>query len=130
MRKLAVLGLAACGFVAAYFLLLGGLVYANVFVFSRHRGNQALWADYWIGYAIFYSPAAAAALLAAWASHLPPRGVPVLLAAFLCLIIATVQWTLLQRSGGGALLIAELAILSVAFAASVLICRYTRRGRR
>ena len=121
MRRLAVLGLATSVFTAAYFLALGTLLYANVVVFRF---------DYLIGYSMFYSPAVAAALLAAWYSRVPPRRAPVLLALFLALITATVQWTLVQRTGGGSLLIGELAILSVVFFAIALMCRSRlyRRG--
>jgi hypothetical protein len=129
MRRLAVLGLAACVFIASYFLLMAALLYANVVVFSPPVRRQPPWFDCWIGYTMFYSPAVAAALLAAWYSRVPPRGASVVLALFLALIIAMVQWTLLQRTGGGSLLIGELAILSVVFFASAFICRCNRQAQ-
>jgi hypothetical protein len=128
MRRLAVLGLVACVVGAAYILLMGVLMYANVVVFSAYRRDPALWSEYWMAYTIFYSPSVAAALLAAWSSRLPPRGLSVLLVVFLCLVVAMAQWTLLQRSGGGALLIAELAIRAVALFATALMCRSKRRA--
>jgi hypothetical protein len=129
MRRLVVLGLAACVFGAAYFLLVGALMYANVVVFNPFRRDPATWPEYWIVYAIFYSPSVAVALLAGWYSRLPPRLVSLLLGVFLALIGAMVQWTLLQRSGGGALLITELAIIAIAFSAVALTCRCTRQDR-
>jgi hypothetical protein len=104
-------------------------MYANVVVFNPHRRDPAMWLEYSIAYTIFYSPSAAIALLAGWYSRLSLRRVSVLLWVFLTLIGAMVQWTLLQRSGGGALLITELAILAVAFSAIALTCRCTRQGR-
>jgi hypothetical protein len=122
-------GLVACAFVAAYFLVVGALMYANVVAFNPLVRDQAMWTEYWIAYTIFYSPSVVAALLGAWCSRLEPRGVSVLLGVFLALIGAMVQWTLFQRSGGGALLITELAILAVAFLATAIICRSTRQAR-
>jgi hypothetical protein len=123
MHRLAVLGLAACAFIAAYILLVGALVYANFAVFSPGRRF-----GYWTGTLILYSPAAAAALLAAWYSRLSPRGASALLGVFLTLICAVVQWTLLQRTGSGSLLISELVILSVVFIATGLICHARLTG--
>jgi hypothetical protein len=129
MRRLAVLRLVACVFSAAYLLLMGALMFANVAVFNPYRRDPAMWPEYWIAYTIFYSPSVAAALLAGWYSRLPPRWVSVLLGVFLALIGGMVQWTLLQRSGGGALLITELVILAVAFSATALMCRCARQAR-
>jgi hypothetical protein len=125
MRRLAVGGLVACAFLVTYFLLVGALMYANVVAFNPHRRGQAMWREYWIAYTIFYSPSVAAALLAAWCSRLPPRGVSVLLGVFLVLIGGVVQWTLQRGSGGGALLMAQLASVSVLFFATALMCRWT-----
>jgi hypothetical protein len=127
MRRLAVLGLVACVFGAAYLFLVGALMYVNVVVFNPYRRDPTMWWDYWIGYIIFYSPSVAAALLASWYSRLPLRGVSVLLGIFLCLITAMVQWTLLQRSGGGALLITELAVLAVVFHTAAVMCRWSAK---
>src|SRR5262245_52001770 len=124
MHRLAVLGLATSVFVAAYFLAMGTLLYANFVVFSSRGRMELPWSDFWIGYTMFYSPAVVAALLAAWYSRVPVRRAPVLLALFLALITAMVQWTLLQRTGGGSLLIGELAILSIVFFAIALMCRF------
>ena len=129
MHRVAFLGLAACTFVAAYTLLLGALLYANFGLFSPPGRRFDQWHAYWSMYAVFYSPAAATALLAAWYSRLPPQSLSVLLGAFAALICAVFQWTLLQRTGGGALLIGELVTLTVAFFAIALICRTkTRRS--
>jgi hypothetical protein len=123
MHRVAFLGLAACAFVAAYMLLFGALLYANFGLFSPPGGRLGLWQTYWAAYSVFYSPAAIAALLAAWYSRLSPQSAAVLLGVFAALICAVFQWTLLQRTGGGALLIGELVTLTVVFFATALICR-------
>jgi hypothetical protein len=79
MRRVAFLGLAACGFALAYILLIGVLVYANFVVFNPSGRRLDHWQTYLGLYATLYSPAAAAALLAAWYARVSPRGASVLL---------------------------------------------------
>jgi hypothetical protein len=127
MHRLAIVGLTAGAFIAAYILLVGALVYASFGLFDPFLRRVGLWQIFWSGYAIVYSPAAAAALLAAWYSRLSPRGTSVLLAVFMALTCVVIQWTLLQKTGGGSLLIGELGMLSVVFFAITLICRRKAR---
>jgi hypothetical protein len=126
---MAFLCLAACVFLAAYILLLAALLYANFELFAPPGRRLNQWHTYQGGYAIFYSPAAATALLAAWCSRLSPQSLSVLLGVFAALICAVFQWTLLQRTGGASPLIGELVTLTVAFFAIALVCRSkTRRS--
>jgi hypothetical protein len=129
VHRVAFLCLSACAFVAAYILLLAALLYANLELFTPRGRRLDQWHNYWGAYVIFYSPAAVTALLAAWYSRLSPQSLSVLLGAFVVLIGVVFQWTLLQRTGGGALLIGELVTLTVAFFAIALVCRSkTRRS--
>jgi hypothetical protein len=127
MKRLAVLGSAVCAFAAAYILLTGALTYANgLGLLPSGRAQvwwQSRWARYTVLYAVLYSPAAAAALLATWGSRLSPRGASVLLGVYLTMICAVMQWTLRHGTGGGELLISELVGLSVVFLVVARICR-------
>lgn len=116
------LGLAACAFLVAYVLVVGALAYVNVVMFQRGELDASL---YWLLWTIFYLPAAATALLAAWYSGLALRSASALLGAFLALIFAAIEVWLLYDPHLS--LFVELVLLTVIFFLVAEICQRASR---
>jgi hypothetical protein len=118
----------ACGFLAAYVLAVGALIYVNVVVFGlgdskfSHALVQAWLEVYWPLWTIVYSPAAATALLAAWYSRLPLRNVWVLLGLFLALIAVAMEVAFVYDVHL-LVIVGELTLLTVIFFLIARMCR-------